>query len=279
MKSWKIGLIGCGVMGASLLQGIIHSSLVHPADIMVWDVLPEKTEEMIKQFKVTAAAELKQVFDVPRLVFLAVKPVDMPGVLENIQESLAENHVLISVAAGISIEQIKGVVGADKKIIRLMPNTPCLIGKGMTVVSPGVNVEENELSFVKSLMQALGKVVSLDEKLMDAATGLSGSGPAYAFMFIDALADGGVKMGLPRDSALLMAAQTLSGASEMVLQTGEHPSVLKDKVASPGGTTIAGISALEKRGFRGAVIKAVESAAKRSKELGNGKELKRERKE
>ncbi len=279
MNRYKIGLIGCGVMGVSLLNGIIHSSLVHPADVMVWDVLPEKTDEMIKQFKVTAAAEMKQVFDAPRLVFLAVKPVDMPGVLENIKESLTERHVLISVAAGISIEQIEKGVGENKKIIRLMPNTPCLIGKGMTVVSPGMNVDENELGFVNSLMEALGKVVVLEEELMDAATGLSGSGPAYAFMFIDALADGGVKMGLPRDKALLLAAQTLSGASEMVLQTGEHPSVLKDKVASPGGTTIAGISALEKRGFRGTVIKAVESATKRSKELGKEKELKKERKE
>ncbi len=279
MNRYKIGLIGCGVMGVSLLNGIIHSSLVHPADVMVWDVLPEKTDEMIKQFKVTAAAEMKQVLDAPRLVFLAVKPVDMPGVLENIKESLTERHVLISVAAGISIEQIEKGVGENKKIIRLMPNTPCLIGKGMTVVSPGMNVDENELGFVNSLMEALGKVVVLEEELMDAATGLSGSGPAYAFMFIDALADGGVKMGLPRDKALLLAAQTLSGASEMVLQTGEHPSVLKDKVASPGGTTIAGISALEKRGFRGTVIKAVESATKRSKELGKEKELKKERKE
>lgn len=268
MNNNKIGLIGCGVMGTALLNGIIHSNLVHPTEIMVWDVMPQKTDDMIKQFKVTAAADMKEIFHLPRMVFLAVKPVDMPGVLENIKDCLTEDHVLISVAAGISIDQIVKVVGTEQKVIRLMPNTPCLIGKGMTVVSPGVNVAENELNFVITLMEALGKVVILEEKLMDAATGLSGSGPAYVFMFVEALADGGVKMGLPRDKALLLASQTVLGAAEMVIQTGEHPSVLKDKVASPGGTTIAGIYALEKKTFRGTVIKAVEAASERSKELG-----------
>ena len=268
MNSRKIGIIGCGVMGAALLNGIIHSNMIHPTDIMVWDVLPQKIEEMIKQFKVTAAADTKEMFDFPEMVFLAVKPVDMPGVLEDIRDCLTEGHILISVAAGIPIEQILKIVGTEQKVIRLMPNTPCLIGKGMTVVSPGNNVDENELGFVMKLMESLGKVVILEEKLMDAATGLSGSGPAYVFMFVEALADGGVKMGLPRDKALLLASQTVLGAAEMVIQTEEHPSVLKDKVASPGGTTIAGIYALEKKTFRGTVIKAVEAAAKRSKELG-----------
>ncbi|UNC93866.1 pyrroline-5-carboxylate reductase [Candidatus Contubernalis alkalaceticus] len=259
-------------MGTALLSGIIHSNLVHPTDIMVWDVLSQKTEDIKKQYKVVAASQMKDMFDLPRMIFLAVKPADMPQVLDHIRDFLKDDHLIISVAAGISIDQIIKVVGTDQKVIRLMPNTPCLISMGMTVVSPGNNVAENELSFVMKLMEALGKVVILEEKLMDAATGLSGSGPAYVFMFVEALADGGVKMGLPRDKALLLAAQTVSGAAEMVIQSGEHPSTLKDRVASPGGTTIEGIYALEKKSFRGTIMKAVEAAVKRAGELGKERE-------
>ncbi len=272
MNSYKIGVIGCGVMGTALLSGIIHSNLVNRTDIMVWDVLPQRTEDIMRQYRVTAAADMKELLDLPRMVFLAVKPVDMPEVLENLRDLLKEEHIVISVAAGISIDQIIKAIGSEQKVIRLMPNTPCLIGRGMTVVSPGSNVVETELNFVIKLMEALGKVVILEEKLMDAATGLSGSGPAYVFMFLEALADGGVKMGIPREEALLLAAQTVSGAAEMVLQSGEHPSVLRDRVASPGGTTIAGIYALEKKSFRGTIIKAVESATKRAEELGKERE-------
>lgn len=272
MNSYKIGVIGCGVMGTALISGIIHSKLVHPTDMMVWDVLPQKSEDISQQYNVTAASQMKDIFDSPRMIFLAVKPVDMPQVLEHIRDFLNEDCIIISVAAGISIGQIIKVVGPEQKVIRLMPNTPCLIGRGMTVVSPGNNVAENELSFVMKLMEALGKVIILEEKLMDAATGLSGSGPAYVFMFVEALADGGVKMGIPREKALLLAAQTVLGAAEMVLQLEEHPSVLKDRVASPGGTTIEGIYALEQESFRGTVIKAVEAAVKRAGDLGKERE-------
>jgi len=264
----KVGLIGCGVMGSALMSGIIHNNKVLPEDVIVWDISAKKLEETRDRLKVKAAANNAEVLNFARTIFLAVKPQDLYAVLEDIED----RHLLVSAAAGIGISEISRIVGSEKKVIRLMPNTPCLIGSGMIAISPGPGIEVKELDYIEELLKPLGKSVVLDEKFMDAVTGLSGSGPAYVFMFIEALADGGVKAGLPRDTALLLACQTVLGAAGMVLKTGEHPSVLKDRVTSPGGTTIAGIYALEKKSFKGTVIKAVEAAVKRSKELGRERE-------
>lgn len=267
----KLGLIGCGVMGFAVISGIIHNNKVQPEDVKVWDISSGKLKETRDRLKIQTASDNREVLRFARIIFLAVKPQDLPVVLEEIKHDITESHILVSAAAGTSISKILKITG-KRKIIRLMPNTPCLIGCGMTAISPGPGVEEKEVDYIKELLAPLGKSVVLEEHYMDAVTGISGSGPAYVFMFIESLADAGVKAGLPRDTALLLASQTVSGAAEMVLKTGEHPSILKDRVASPGGTTIAGIYTLEKESFRGTIIKAVESAVIRSKELGSERE-------
>ena len=183
---------------------------------------------------------------------------------------VSSDHVVVSVAAGVPISRIQGALHSATPVVRVMPNTPCLVRAGASAIaiSPAVSVEERALAV--KLFEAVGTVVVVEERLMDAVTGLSGSGPAYVFQIIEALADGGVKVGLPRDTALTLAAQTVLGAAKQVLETGEHPARLKDKVASPGGTTIAGLHALEAGGVRAAVIAAIEAATKRSEELGRG---------
>ncbi len=268
MSNKRIGFIGCGSMGSAMINRFLNNKKVLPEDIMACDIKQNHIEELKCKFNIKKTIQSKEVLDFAQTIFLAVKPQDMPVVLEDIKEDVTDRHLLVSAAAGITISEILGIVNSNKKVIRLMPNTPCLIGSGMTVLSPGQKVNEAELRFVKELLESLGKVEVLEEKLMDAVTGLSGSGTAYVFTFIEALADGGVKAGLPRETALLLAGQTVLGAAEMIMETGEHPSVLKDKVTSPGGTTIAGIYALEKESFRGTVMSAVEAAAGRSKELG-----------
>lgn len=268
MSNKRIGFIGCGAMGSAMINRFLNNKKVLPEDIMACDIKQNHIEELKCKFNIKKTIQSKEVLDFAQTIFLAVKPQDMPVVLEDIKEDVTDSHLLVSAAAGITISEILGIVNSNKKVIRLMPNTPCLIGSGMTVLSPGQKVNEAELCFVKELLESLGKVEVLEEKLMDAVTGISGSGPAYVFTFIEALADGGVKAGLPRETALLLAGQTVLGAAEMIMETGEHPSVLKDKVTSPGGTTIAGIYALEKESFRGTVMSAVEAAAGRSKELG-----------
>lgn len=268
MSNKRIGFIGCGSMGSAMINRFLNNKKVLPEDIMACDIKQNHIEELKCKFNIKKTIQSKEVLDFAQTIFLAVKPQDMPVVLEDIKKDVTDRHLLVSAAAGITISEILGIVNSNKKVIRLMPNTPCLIGSGMTVLSPGQKVNEAELCFVKELLESLGKVEVLEEKLMDAVTGLSGSGPAYVFTFIEALADGGVKAGLPRETALLLAGQTVLGAAEMIMETGEHPSVLKDKVTSPGGTTIAGIYALEKESFRGTVMSAVEAAAGRSKELG-----------
>ncbi len=268
----KVGLIGCGVMGLALMSGIIHNNKVQSEDVIAWDISSDKLKETKDKLKIQTASDNREVLKFAEIIFLAVKPQDLPALLVDIKKEIEERHILVSAAAGTGIAEILKIVGEEKKVIRLMPNTPCLIGSGMTAISPGPGVEEKELDYITELLEPLGKSVVLEEKYMDAVTGLSGSGPAYVFMFIESLADAGVKAGLPRDTALLLACQTVSGAAEMVLKTGEHPSVLKDRVASPGGTTIEGIYALEKNSFRGTIINAVESAVKRSKELGRERE-------
>ncbi len=268
MSNKRIGFIGCGAMGSAMINRFLNNKKVLPEDIMACDIKQNHIEELKCKFNIKKTIQSKEVLDFAQTIFLAVKPQDMPVVLEDIKKDVTDRHLLVSAAAGITISEILGIVNSNKKVIRLMPNTPCLIGSGMTVLSPGQKVNEAELCFVKELLESLGKVEVLEEKLMDAVTGISGSGPAYVFTFIEALADGGVKAGLPRETALLLAGQTVLGAAEMIMETGEHPSVLKDKVTSPGGTTIAGIYALEKESFRGTVMSAVEAAAGRSKELG-----------
>src|SRR5262249_28851546 len=202
------------------------------------------------------------------VLIIAVKPQSMAKLLADIRSAVSERHLIVSIAAGIPLRQPGEGLGPDRRLVRVMPNTPCLLGASASGFSPSETATPDDIALVQRLLDAVGKAFQLPENLLDAVTGLSGSGPAFVYVMIEALSDGGVRVGLPRDVATALAAQTVVGAARMVLETGTHPGALKDMVASPGGTTIAGLHALERGGVRGALIDAVEAATRRATELG-----------
>jgi pyrroline-5-carboxylate reductase len=217
---------------------------------------------------IAVSADNRSIAQTSNVLLIAVKPQSMPGLLEEIRRDLNEKHVIISIAAGFSIAKFNELLRVSCRVVRVMPNTPCLLGCSATGFAAGPSATKDDVILVEKLFTAVGKAFALPEPLLDAVTGLSGSGPAYVYVLIEALSDGGVRMGLPRDVATTLAAQTVLGAARMVLETQQHPGVLKDMVTSPGGTTIAGLHALERGGFRAAVMDAVEAATRRSTELG-----------
>lgn len=256
----KIGIIGLGNMGSAIARGI--SGSIPGKNIFAYDMDSAKGKDL-KNINITPYMD--EVIDSSSIIVIAVKPDWVNEVLLKLTEY---NGIIVSVAAGIKLETLLKAAGIDKKIIRAMPNTPALSGCGMTVISPCENISTDEINAVQEILSTTGKVLVLDEKYMDAVTGVSGSGPAYVFTFIQAMADGAVKMGIPRDYALTLAAQTVYGSAKMFLDKSENPIKLRDQVASPGGTTIEAIHVLEKAGFSGIVINAIEAAALKSKELG-----------
>src|SRR5207249_6130520 len=266
----RIAIIGGGNMGEALLAGFVAEGVATPAGLWVTDVVADQLAALRQRYGVRTGNDNAEAASWADVVIIAVKPLAMDAVLDGLKDRLPQRALVVSIAAGIPLSRIAGRLGGARKLVRVMPNTPCLVRAGASAIaiSPAVSVEEQAL--VVRLFEAVGTVVVVEERLMDAVTGLSGSGPAYVFQIIEALADGGVKVGLPRDTALTLAAQTVLGAAKQVLETGEHPARLKDKVASPGGTTIAGLHALEAGGVRAAVIAAIEAATKRSEELGRG---------
>lgn len=265
----KLAVIGAGQMAEALLGGLSAAAGLQPALVRVTDVSLERRDAMKRRFGVAAGADNREAAAWAEVVLLAVKPQTMEAVLEDMASALT-GKLVISIAAGVSLQRLNRR-WADRpgpRFIRVMPNAPALVREGLSALAGGPGATEADMDVARALFQAVGRVVVVEERLMDAVTGLSGSGPAYAFMVIEALADGGVKAGLPRPVAALLAAQTVLGAARMVLETGEHPAGLKDRVASPGGTTIAGLQELERGGLRACLIAAVEAAAQRSKELG-----------
>ncbi|MDL2228997.1 pyrroline-5-carboxylate reductase [Treponema sp. OttesenSCG-928-L16] len=268
----KLACIGSGNMGGALMRGA--AKLIGGNSIVFTDADRSKAEALAKELGAAVSISNAGAADEADAVFLAVKPQVLPAVLEEITPVLRERinakkpALLVSMAAGFSIETIKAKSSALQPVIRIMPNTPVLIGQGVIILAASSDVPEEKIKDVEKLFSEAGICGRLEEKYLDAVTALSGSGPAFAYLFIEALADGGVKAGLPRDKALLYAAQTLLGSAAMVKETGKHPGELKDMVASPGGTTIAGIAALEKGAFRGTVMAAVEAAFRRAGELG-----------
>lgn len=268
MLTQTIGFIGAGQMARALARGLFRSSLVTGDRLHLFDPDPLVSEAFAAQFagawKLNSNAE---VLARSEIIILAVKPQNIPGVMAELAGNIVPGKLLISIAAGVTISTLCEGFQTDR-VVRVMPNTPALVMEGASAyaLGPGASAEDGQL--VGKMLGAVGKAYSVEEKLLDAVTGLSGSGPAFVYVIIEALSDGGVRMGLPREVATALAAQTVLGSAQMVLQTGEHPAVLKDKVASPGGTTIAGLQALEQYGLRGALIAAVEAATKRSAELG-----------
>ena len=270
LKGKRVGFVGGGNMGEALIRGLLGANLV-PADLMAaTDVRTERTAQLTKQFGITAHADNARLVREADVVILAVKPQIMAGVLSEIAAAVTARHLLISIAAGVATSTIRTALGKDARIIRVMPNTPALVLQGAAAVAKGKGLGPDDLAIAEEIFGAVGRVVVLDEELMDAVTGLSGSGPAYVAIVVESLADGGVKMGLDRATAMTLATQTVLGTAHLLLETGMHPGSLKDMVSSPGGTTIAGISALEEGGIRATFIRAVERATLRSRELGRG---------
>ncbi len=261
------GFIGSGKMASALIRGMLRAGLAEPATIVASDPLAAARSHLAQEAGVRVFETNPSVLESSDVVVLAVKPQSMAEVLNQLRDLIGERHLVISIAAGIPIAAIAQVLGPERRIVRVMPNTPALLGAGASAYAMGPRVEAGDEAVVSALLAAVGRAVRVPETMLDAVTGLSGSGPAFVYLMIEALADGGVRVGLPREVASMLAAQTVLGAARMVLETGLHPGVLKDQVTSPGGTTIAGLQALERGGLRGVLIDAVEAAARRSAEL------------
>lgn len=267
MKRLRIGFSGAGQMAQALGAGFLRAGLVDPNLISAYE--PNAT--VAEQFRgrvpgANLLASNRAVCEGSDVLFLAVKPQQLAKVADELRP-VSRDRLVVSIAAGISLAELESMFGTDR-LIRVMPNTPCLVGAGASCYSASKGATSADTEFVGNLLKSVGIAYCVDEKLLDAVTGLSGSGPAFVYVMIEALSDGGVRMGLPRDIATKLAAQTVFGAAQMVLHTGEHPAVLKDRVASPGGTTIAGLHVLEDEAVRGALISAVEAATRRAVELG-----------
>jgi len=267
LKGKTIAIIGAGNMAEAIVSGLLKNGLVRAGQICATDVDSQRLAHFRKTFKVRVSHDNRKSAKSSDIVILAVKPQAMNEVLGGLVLSRAVDQLVISVAAGVSIATVISGLHPGACVVRAMPNTPAVVLEGVTALTGGPGVTSEQVKMARAVFEAMGQVVVVDESHLDAVTGLSGGGPAYVCLFIEALADGGVKMGLSRSHAQLLAAQTVLGAAKMVLETQQHPGVLKDQVASPGGTTIAGLHRLEEGRLRGTVIGAVESATLRCQEL------------
>ncbi len=263
----NIAFIGGGQMAEAMIGGLLAGQVCQAQSLWATDPMATRRDHLKSQVVIRVGDNNREAVGWAEVVVLAVKPQVLPDVLQEIGSDLA-GRLVVSIIAGVTIRAIGEQASGAKTIVRAMPNQPASVREGMTALAIGAGVSEENVAIAKTIFEAVGRVIPVEERLMDAVTGLSGSGPAYVFQAIEALADGGVKMGLPRQTAELLAAQTVLGAARLVLESGEHPAKLKDRVASPGGTTIAGLHRLEQGGFRATLMGAVEAATKRSQELG-----------
>jgi pyrroline-5-carboxylate reductase len=267
MKTRTIGFVGAGNMAAALIEGLLHGGIL-PHRIAASDVKTERLAELNETQGIRTTRDNRALLSECDVVVLSVKPQVIDRVLTELAGDVRPEHLVISVAAGVPIDALEARLPPGSRVVRAMPNTPATVRAGATAIAAGSHASEDDLRISRELFEAVGRVVVLDESLLDAVTGLSGSGPAYIMLLIEALADGGVKVGLHRDTALLLAAQTVFGSAKLLLESGEHPGRLKDMVTSPGGTAIAGLHTLESGGLRKTLIDAVEVATKRAVELG-----------
>lgn len=263
----KIGIIGCGNMGRAMLNALLKSSDISNDDIIVSTKSETSAEKIRNDFKVKTTLVNSEVAEKSNILFLAVKPHFFKEVIEEIKDKINNDTIIISIAAGITISQIEEWFGKDIKLVRSMPNTPALVGEGMSAICPNKNITSDELNYVGKLYNSFGKYEILEEKDFHAFIALCGSSPAYVFMFIEAMADAGVKLGIPRAKAYKLVEQSVLGSAKLALETGKHPGVLKDEVCSPSGTTIDAVIELERNGLRSTVISAVEKCAEKSKNM------------
>jgi pyrroline-5-carboxylate reductase len=263
-----IGFLGAGKMATALARGFVRAGLVTPGQVTASDPSAAARAAFAKEVGAKTTTSNAEVVKFAAVLVLAVKPDQVGGVLAEIRDQLTSKHCLISIAAGVPLARLEAGLGAGARLIRVMPNTPALVGASATAFALGKAARPEDGELAQKLFSAVGVAFQVKEALLDAVTGLSGSGPAYAYLFIEGLSDGGVAAGLPREIATRLAAQTVLGSARMVLETGLHPGVLKDMVTSPGGTTIEGLHELEKGKMRGTLISAVRAAAEKSKKLG-----------
>lgn len=265
----RIGFLGAGRMATALARAWTRRGRIAVADTLASDPLPAARDAFTHDTGCGATADNRVVARHADLLILAVKPQTMAAVLAEVREMVRERRPLVvSIAAGVTLAQLADALGKQTRLVRVMPNTPCLVDASASGFTPGEHATPDDAALVQALLDDVGRAFRVSESLLDAVTGLSGSGPAFVYLMIEALSDGGVRVGLPRDVATALAAQTVLGAAKMVLETGQHPGALKDMVASPGGTTIAGLHELERAGVRGALMNAVEAATRRAAELG-----------
>ncbi|MBC2582410.1 pyrroline-5-carboxylate reductase [Clostridium sp. DJ247] len=263
----KIGFIGCGNMAKAIIGGLIKSELVLPSDIIA-SAASEKNLNIVKEsYGISTSTNNIDAAKFSDILILAVKPNMYASVIEEIKEYIKDDPIVVTIAAGITIDSVEKNFGKKLKVVRTMPNTPALVGEGMSALCANDLVTEDELKIVLSIFESFGKTEVINEKLMDAIPAISGSSPAYIYILIEALADGGVMQGIPRDKAYKLAAQSVLGSAKMVLETGIHPGALKDNVCSPGGTTIDAVATLEEKGFRSAIISAMQSCTKKAIEM------------
>jgi len=268
LKEKRLGFIGGGNMAEAIIKGLLRAQLINSSSVMVSDIVEERLRYLQRSYGVQVTEDNEEVVAKGDILILAIKPQNMAEVLEKIKSAIDNNKLLISIAAGVPLQFIGGYLSPEARLVRVMPNAPALVLEGMAAIAPGKRATTTDCQIVEGIFNAIGKSCIVKEELLDVVTGLSGSGPAYIFVIIQALADGGVREGLPRDVALQLAAQTVLGAARMVVETGEHPEKLKDMVASPGGTTIAGLHQIELGNIRATLINAVIAATERSRELG-----------
>ncbi len=266
-KTGKIGFIGGGNMAEAFIKGLIAGG-VSPDEIMASEPREDRRNWMQEQYKVLVTTDNAELVSQCATIVLAIKPQIVEPVLEGVVAAFDSNKLLISILAGVSTATLEKILGGNHRVVRAMPNTPALVGAGAAAICPGQYASTEDLQRAKRLFEMIGTVVQVEEMQMDAVTGLSGSGPAFVYTFIEALADGGVQEGLRRDIAQKLAIQTVLGAAMLVKESGEHPALLRDKVCSPAGTTISAIRVLEERGLRSTIMETVAAAAKRSRELG-----------
>ena len=268
LKDKKIGVIGTGNMGGALIRGLVGSRSSAPENIICSDIRKDKMKSIQETYGVRTTTSNVEVVKGSDIIIYSIKPQIMASILKETAKYLDSSKLAISIAAGVPLEAIEACLDKEPRVIRVMPNIPASVKEGATAIAAGKHASKNDLKLAKAIFDSVGKSVILEENLMDAITGLSGSGPAYIFLIVDALADAGVKMGLSREDALFLSAQTVLGAAKLLIETKEHPGRLKDRVTSPGGTAIAALHTLEEGGLRTTLINAVEVATKRSKELG-----------
>ncbi len=262
-----IGFFGGGNMGRAMIEGLLKAGLYQPNEIIVYDVYQPTLDKLSSDLGLRTSNDMGYVVDESQTIILSVKPVVLPSVLKDVGNKITKDKIVISIAAGITVQQLTDLLSKEHKLVRVMPNTPALVGEGMAGLCTNENLTEEERKKVFSIFSSFGKAEFVPERLIDAIVGVSGSSPAYVYMFIEALADGAVLEGLPRDQAYTFAAQAVYGSAKMVMESKKHPGELKDMVCSPGGTTIEAVKVLEEQGFRAAVINAVRAVAEKNRNL------------